>query len=152
MSELVHADMMSTSPAIGAEITDGFLDSVESDMAVALHRRQFQAAQRRLDGIRTDFDRVVADLKTSWSESSAKLNELYVLGLRPELVRCFLSVNRQLAVNGHKAAIERLADELIGQTVERLNAARPAPAITAVAPPVPALAPPAKEEKKRGKK
>jgi hypothetical protein len=107
-------------PSVGTDLAESVLDSIESDVALAVHRRALRDAQARLRAIQGDFKRLVEEAAGA-SDADRALGRLYVEGCRDELRRCYLTVNRKVAVSADgRKRLEELVDGLLRQTLDKL--------------------------------
>lgn len=103
-------------------------DNVEADMVLAAARKSLDGARHRLKTIQGDFNRMVEEVNSSYTDAEADMVRLYVEGCRPELVKCYLTVNRQVAltIEGRRR-IAGLVDSLIEATLAKIKTPDPAP-------------------------
>jgi hypothetical protein len=109
-------------PTLGEEMAAGLLETVETDMVLAVHRRNFASAQQRLRTINCDFKRMIEDLHANYSETEAVMVELYIESCRREILSCYLTANRNLAVTPEgKKKITTLVESLINDTLRAIR-------------------------------
>lgn len=106
----------------GEELANSVIDGIDTDMRLAVRRRGVRAATDRLRAIKEDLVRLVADLQNNYSDAEETLVRIYIEGVRPELLKCFLTVNPNMALDAAgRSKLTGLVDKLIDDTLARLT-------------------------------
>lgn len=108
--------------SVGEDLATTMINTVEADMALAIHRRAMAAAQTRLRVLNADFRRMIDELNTNYSETEEGLVRMYIIGCRDELLKCYMAVQPETArtPDGRKTVIE-LVDQVIASTVNEIK-------------------------------